>query len=114
MAARKSKSHKISLKAAAKLTDRHRKAVKATTKGKRGAMKPGALGGAFDKKAVTKLLERADAKYLRFYYGTNARGNPELVLVAADAAGNDLTETTLDGHWPCPPFCPPDSSDLRG
>ncbi|MBC7894504.1 MAG: hypothetical protein H7066_03770 [Cytophagaceae bacterium] len=113
MAARKATSHKISLKEAAKLTDRHRQAVVAAGKGKR-SVTPGDLGGAFDKKAVTKMLERADAKYLRFYYGTNAKGQRELVLVASDAKGNDLTETTLDGHLPCPPFCPPEDSLLRG
>jgi hypothetical protein len=105
--------HRISAKVAAKLTGRHREAVVKATKGRR-SVKPGELGGAFDKAEVTAILERTDAAYLRFYYGTNDQGGRELVLVASDEMGNDLVDTALDSHWPCPPFCPPDASILRG
>jgi hypothetical protein len=72
----------------------------------------------FAKDAVVKLLEHPNARYLRFYYGRNAAGGREVVLVAADANGDDLTSDAgagvLDGHYPCPPFCPTTVSALRG
>ena len=106
------KDHIVDLKTAAEMTARHRGV--ATVQGTRQAGE-GDLGGLFARDAVVKLLQHPDAKFLRFYYGRNARGGRELVLVAADADGNDLTTTSdvLDTHLPCPPFCPTGSS-LRG
>lgn len=106
------KDHVIDLKAAAEMTARHRGV--ATVQGARAAGE-GDLGGMFTKEAVIKLLERPDARFLRFYYGRNAKGGRELVLVASDVDGNDLTgeNTALDGHLPCPPWCPTGSA-LRG
>lgn len=77
----------------------------------------GSLGGMFSKKAVLSLLSRADAQYLRYYHARDASGKRTVVLVAADASGNDLLDggaQTLDNHWPCPPYCPPEASALRG
>lgn len=77
----------------------------------------GSLGGMFSKKAVLSLLSRADAQYLRYYHARDASGKRTIILVAADASGNDLLDggaQTLDHHWPCPPYCPPEASALRG
>jgi hypothetical protein len=107
------KDHRIDLKAAAAMTARHRGV--ATVAGARPAAE-GDLGGMFSRDAVIKLLERTDAKFLRFYYGRNERGGRELILVASDADGNDLTgdDSALDTHFPCPPWCPGGGSALRG
>lgn len=117
MAARKlpkTKNHKVSLKAAAKLTERHRQAVTKRNRGKNAKLGSGELGGLFHKDAVAELLAHPEAAYMRFYYGTTTKGERSLVLVASDAAGNDLAATEMDNHLPCPPFCPPTESLLRG
>lgn len=105
------RNHEIDLATAAAMTGRHR--AGATVQGTRKA-EEGALGGLFAAEQVQKLLAQGGAKYLRFYYGRNEKGARELVLVAADANGNDITSLALDGHWPCPPFCPDTFSALRG
>ncbi|MGQ0650350.1 MAG: hypothetical protein ACT4P7_22645 [Gemmatimonadaceae bacterium] len=105
------KSHDIEIQTAAALTERHRRQV--TVQGTRGASE-GDLGGLFTKEAVVKLLQQPHAKFLRFYYGRNEKGGRELVLVAADANGDDITALAMDGHLPCPPVCPPTASVLRG
>lgn len=77
----------------------------------------GALGGLFSKKAILSLLSRTDAQFLRYYHARDNNGKRTLVLVAADANGNDLLDggaQTLDQHWPCPPYCPTEASALRG
>ncbi len=104
------KDHVIDLKKAAEMTARHRGV--ATVQGARAAGE-GDLGGLFSKDAVVKLLEHPNARFLRFYYGRNERGGRELVLVASDGDGNDITSTALDTHLPCPPWCPTGST-LRG
>lgn len=117
MAARKlpkTRKHKVSLKTAAKLTERHRQAVTKRARGKKATVPAGELGGLFLKGAVAGLLQHPGAEYMRFYYGTTTKGERALVLVASDAEGNDLATTELDSHFPCPPYCPPTDSLLRG
>lgn len=114
MSAPQARNHEIDVKTATALTERHRRQV--TVQGTRPAG-DGDLGGMFSREAVLKLLEQKNARFLRFYYGRNEKGGREVVLVAADAAGNDLTgdeALILDGHFPCPPFCPTTTSALRG
>jgi hypothetical protein len=96
------RNHEIDWTTAQKLRDDHRQDV--TQRGTRG-LDEGALGSSFAKDAVTKLLSNPAAAYLRCYYGRNAQGGRELLLVAADKDGNDITTMTLDQHFPCPPFC---------
>lgn len=96
------------------MTRRHRMQVTVL-----GARRPedGALGGLFSAKQVIDLLSRSGAEYLRYYHARDKEGNRSLVLVAADAKGNDLITsdaTVLDQHWACPPFCPEATSSLRG
>ena len=105
------KDQKIDMKAAAAMTERHRRQV--TPPGSRGAHE-GELGGMFAKDAILSLLEQEGARYLRFYHGRNEKGGRELILVAADEEGNDIEAIAIDGHWPCPPFCPETTSMLRG
>jgi hypothetical protein len=109
------RNHEIDKTTAAAITQRHRRQV--TGQGAR-PVGEGELGGMFTRESILKLLEQPNARYLRFYYGRGERGGRELVLVAADAAGDDITETEgaliLDGHFPCPPFCPTTDSALRG
>lgn len=132
------RDHNISAAEAADLTRRHRQLESSasdttgsiagtaanllTTAGSGGgeaARTPeqGAIGGLFSKKAVLSLLSRADAQFLRYYHARDSEGKRALVLVAADANGNDLLDggaQTLDHHWPCPPYCPTEASALRG
>ena len=108
------RDHGISVDDAAKLTARHREA--ATAQGARQAA-DGELGGAFTKKAVMALLEQPNAAYLRYYHARDDKGEPHVVLVAADRNGNDITgagAAILDTHFPCPPMCPVLASPLRG
>lgn len=87
------------------------------SRGEGAAPAEGSLGGLFSKKAVLSLLSRTDAQYLRYYHARDAEGKRTIILVAADANGNDLLDggtQTLDHHWPCPPYCPQEASALRG
>lgn len=105
------KDHTIDLLTAAAMTRRHRQRNPPT------AARPtadGDHGGMFMKDQILTLLQQEGAAFLRFYYGRNAAGGRELVLVAADADGNDITAITLDGHYPCPPLCPDGGSELLG
>lgn len=108
------RDHRISITEAAEMTGRHRNQATVS-----GARKPeeGALGGMFSAKAVLALLGQSGAEYLRYYHARDKSGNRTLVLVAADASGNDLITSggeVLDQHWPCPPYCPEMTSALRG
>jgi hypothetical protein len=104
------KNHIIDRASAAAMARRHRQQNPAN------AARPGAdgeYGGMFMKDQVLTLLQQEGAKYLRFYYGRNDQGGRELILVAADEDMKDIQAMTLDGHYPCPPWCP-EGSDLLG
>lgn len=108
------RDHRISLPDAAEMTRRHRN--QATVSGARQP-EEGALGGMFSAKAVLALLSQSGAEYLRYYHARDKDGKRTLVLVAADASGNDLVAAggeVLDQHFPCPPYCPELTSALRG
>lgn len=111
---RPDREHAIDAAAAAEMTGRHR--GQATVSGAR-TPEEGSLGGLFSKRAVLALLSRADAEFLRYYHGRDREGKRTLILVATDKDGNDLLDggtSTLDRHWPCPPYCPDEASVLRG
>ena len=137
------RDHTITAAEAAELTRRHRTIESSSTGGASGTVagsttgvaagvaavagsgaeeaartpEQGALGGLFSKKAILSLLSRTDAQFLRYYHARDNDGKRTLVLVAADASGNDLLDggaQTLDHHWPCPPYCPTEASALRG
>lgn len=104
------KNHIIDRASAAAMARRHRQqtppnAARPTAEGE--------YGGMFMKDQVLTLLQQEGARYLRFYYGRNDQGGRELILVAADEDMNDIQAITLDGHYPCPPWCP-EGGDLLG
>lgn len=105
------KNHVIDRASAAAMARRHRQQLPANAARPDAA---GEYGGMFMKDQVLTLLQQQGAKFLRFYYGRNDQGGRELILVAADEDGNDITSMTLDGHYPCPPVCPDAGSDLLG
>ena len=65
----------------------------------------GSLGGMISKDAIISLLSGPDVAYLRFYYGYNDKGGPEVVFYAADANGDDSGAEPMDIVYPCPPHC---------
>ena len=84
-----------------------------------------ALSETFDKNSVLAMLSVPDSTQLRIYLGEKATGEICSVLVAADAAGNDLLppiSSSLDAVGDvliledairCPQLCPP-ASPLNG
>ncbi len=77
----------------------------------------------FEKESVMMLLEEKNAEKFRIYYGRKENGEICAVLVAADAAGNDIIpeiteldrndgeneELILEDSYRCPYLCPPES-----
>ena len=63
----------------------------------------------FGRNCIEDLLRQGDGticKGIRMYFALNDAGEQELVLVGADADGNDLTELVMDLSLPCPKMCP--------
>ena len=87
--------HRISLKAAAKLTKKHRhiaglQAIK---------------GEYFSKAALLAILNEPHAVGVRIYYGMDGL-IPKLVLVGVTANGSDLVNGYIAEHSiSCPPHC---------
>lgn len=133
MTARKSKSGKggrripkepvdqrIALVRGVELTQRYRKAAPASEH-----------SGFFFADGLQALLAQPGVHGMRVYHGLDENGAYRMVLVAVDKDGNDIVKAPgrprrayvaasaaatasgdavlLDGHWPCPPFCPTDS-----
>ena len=69
--------------------------------GGNGAIK----GGFFGREKLEALLAQSGAEGIRIYYGVNDQDQNSLVLVAADAEENDMTDKILDTMRPCPIFC---------
>lgn len=57
---------------------------------------------------LLKLLEQEGCVGIRVYYGRDDRGQKQLVLVGADADGNDLESMVVDNSRICPPDCSTD------
>lgn len=65
----------------------------------------------FGKDVIQNILIQENCVGIRVYYGQNDNGTPVLVLVGADANGNDLTQGIIaEKGLPCPPFCPENSA----
>ncbi len=95
--------HSIALAEAVDAARRHRQD---------GSHRPGD-SGAFNAKPILALLAQSGCVGMRFYRGRDAKGADSLVLVGVDKEGNDMTAGLLvNGHMPCPPFCP-DDNDLN-
>ena len=63
-------------------------------------------GGYFGKAAFMRVLNQDDAVGIRYYFGINEKGQPNLVLVGVDKHGNDMVEGELaERALPCPTYC---------
>lgn len=65
----------------------------------------------FNFDCINTAMSAPGAVYLRFYYGLDESGQIRLIIIPADADGNDIY-TLLDGSsaimqfgTPCPPKC---------
>lgn len=63
------------------------------------------LGHFFGSNKLKELMNQDGAVGLRMYYGLNKNGEKQLVVVAADADQNDITNKVLDLSFPCPNWC---------
>jgi hypothetical protein len=59
----------------------------------------------FGREILQKLLEQEGCMGIRMYYARDERGQKQLVLVGADAEGNDIESMVVDGSKICPPDC---------
>jgi hypothetical protein len=60
----------------------------------------------FGKNTIQQLLDQEGCKGIRIYYGISpTTGVRELILVAADSSGNDMTNLIMDLSHPCPNSC---------
>lgn len=80
--------HSISLDEAGSLTRNYRMAAG------NGSVK----GRYFSRAAIEQLLMQEDTVGIRYYYGTDNAGHPQMVLVAVDAFGQDLSEGFVFGN----------------
>ena len=80
--------HTISLDEAGTLTRNYRMAAG------NGAVK----GRYFSRAAIEQLLMQEDTVGVRYYYGTDNDGRQQMVLVAVDAFGQDLSEGFVFGN----------------
>ncbi|PCJ67421.1 MAG: hypothetical protein COA58_03620 [Bacteroidetes bacterium] len=87
-----SQDHSISLLEAAEMTKRFRDANPQAIK-----------AGKFSKEAIASLTSEVGYEGLRIYYAETAAGENALVLVAVDAAGNDLYNGYLADHMKMDP-----------
>ena len=52
------------------------------------------------------LLAQPGCAGIRVYHGRGTDGAKQLIMVAVDANGDDMTSATvMDVAWPCPPWC---------
>ncbi|MCR9171936.1 MAG: hypothetical protein NXI10_05560 [bacterium] len=63
------------------------------------------LGNFYGKEILEELLAQEGCKGIRMYYGQDADGNKELVLVGADSDENDILDLVVDLSQPCPNRC---------
>lgn len=90
------RDHRITLAEGIEMTKAHRDAVG----------KDGARGGMWPREAFEALLAQPGCMGLRMYHGRAKDGSQNMVMVAVDANGSDMTSTTIMEQWmPCPPWC---------
>lgn len=59
----------------------------------------------YGKDKLQDLLNQTGCKGIRIYFGKNATGDMELVLVGADANENDILTLIIDNGVRCPSHC---------
>ncbi|MBS1271279.1 MAG: hypothetical protein MAGBODY4_00408 [Candidatus Marinimicrobia bacterium] len=93
-------SHQIPLGEAAEFTARFRSSHS----------KDDGIGLFYSKKFLTSVLQEPECVGIRVYFGENADGEPQPVIVGVDKDGNDLTEGIIgELGLPCPPYCSEDN-----
>ena len=98
---KKNEDHSITLDEAGKLTRNHQ------NKAGKDAIKAEFFG----KEVIQNIIIQENCVGIRVYYGQKDNGTPAVVLVGADANGNDLTQGIIaEKGLPCPPFCPENST----
>jgi hypothetical protein len=80
--------HSISVEEAGSLTRNYRQSAGS------GAVK----GKFFSRAAIEQLLAQEDTVGIRYYYGIDAEGKPEMVVVGVNGFGQDLDEGFIFGH----------------
>lgn len=65
----------------------------------------GTKGHFFGKKVLRELLKQRGCVGIRIYYGLDAEGNQQLILVGAKANMDDMTNLCVDMSSPCPNNC---------
>lgn len=112
-------NQQVSLKVAADYTKRYQRSAPASEK-----------AGFFFAEGLKALLSQPGVYGMRIYHGLDDTGRYRMVLVGVDEQGNDIVQVArtprgkvrvralaagttdamlLDGHIPCPPWCPHDS-----
>ena len=86
---------KISPEEAAALTAAHRRAFPRERK-----------GHFFGKEILNQLLAQEGCVGIRMYHGLDREGQREMVLVGANAVGDDMLDLVADMSAPCPKTCP--------
>lgn len=59
----------------------------------------------FGKEILQQILDQQDCMGIRIYYGIDADGNRELVLVGANENEDDILDLIADISTPCPKAC---------
>lgn len=67
----------------------------------------------YGREVLQQLLEQPGCMGIRIYYARDEKGQKQLVLVGADAEGNDMEDLIMDGSSICPPDCST-GGDLNG
>lgn len=62
-------------------------------------------GHFYGREILRRLLDQQGCEGIRIYYGIDAEGNKELVLVGADSHENDMLDLVADVSTPCPNRC---------
>lgn len=82
------------------------------TKNYRASAKPDPVQGAvikghfFGREILEQILSQEGCMGIRMYHARDEQGQRQLVLVGANAEGEDMTEGTVaDGSKVCPPDC---------
>ena len=59
----------------------------------------------FHKDSIQRVLSTPGAESVRIYFGENENGDDTVMLLAADADGNNLYTAIEDRGQLCPPYC---------
>lgn len=59
----------------------------------------------YGREVLQKLLDQPGCMGIRMYYARDEKGQKQLILVGADADGNDMEELVVDSSKVCPPDC---------